>query len=260
MACGPDYGPDVFVPANQPEKPALFAQGRLGVLQSGYFHAELVVAYRYLSGARLSNTEKDAYSPPELSPDELAAYRAQREARVAARPINRWLKAREDAHASPPAAEVQIAQDRVIETKRDDWVERDDQLNCPDAAYATAADSLESRLKTWGAHAMMIPGQASDWVYLHVHDGQVELKDATHLLGQTTSDTERLIKEELNKRDKQMSVLSIGPAGEHLVKFACAVADGGHVAAHNGIGAVMGSKKVKAIAVEPGLLRNPSER
>ena len=151
MACGPDYGPEVFVPANQPEKPALFAQGRLGVLQSGYFHAELVVAYRYLSGGKLSNAEKDAYSPPELSPDELAAYRAQREARVAAQPINRWLKAREDAHASPPAAEVQIAQDRVIETKRDDWVERDDQLNCPDAAYATAADTLQNRLKTWGA-------------------------------------------------------------------------------------------------------------
>ena len=129
-------------------------------MQSGYFHAELVVAYRYLSGARLSNTEKDAYSPPELSPDELAAYRAQREARVAARPINRWLKAREDAHASPPAAEVQIAQDRVIETKRDDWVERDDQLNCPDAAYATAADSLESRLKTWGAQS----AELLEWV------------------------------------------------------------------------------------------------
>jgi hypothetical protein len=46
MACGPDYEPEVFVPANQPEKPALFVQGHLGVLQSGYFHAELVVAYR----------------------------------------------------------------------------------------------------------------------------------------------------------------------------------------------------------------------
>ena len=146
MACGPDYGPESS--ANQPEKPgALSCKGALGSCRyAGYFHAELVVAYRYLSGARLSNTEKDAYSPPELSPEELAAYRAQQEARVAAQPINRWLKAREDAHASPPAAEVQIAQDRVIETKRDGWVERDDQLNCPDAAYATAADTLQNRL------------------------------------------------------------------------------------------------------------------
>jgi hypothetical protein len=160
MACGPDYGPEVFVPANHPEKPALFAQGRLGVLQSGYFHAELVVAYRYLSGGKLSNAEKDAYSPPELSPEELAAYRAQHEARVAAQPINRWLKAREDAHASPPAAEVQIAQDRVIETKIDNWVVRDDQLNCPDAAYATAADTLENRLKTWGSGS----AELMEWV------------------------------------------------------------------------------------------------
>jgi hypothetical protein len=160
MACGPDYEPEVFVPANHPEKPALFAQGHLGVLQSGYFHAELVVAYRYLSGGKLSNVEKDAYNPPELSPEELAAYRAQQEARVAAQPINRWLKAREDAHAAPPAAEVQIAQDRVIETKRDGWVERDDQLNCPDAAYATAADTLENRLKTWGSGS----AELMEWV------------------------------------------------------------------------------------------------
>ena len=160
MACGPDYEPEVFVPANQPEKPALFVQGHLGVLQSGYFHAELVVAYRYLSGGKLGNAEKDAYSPPELSPEELAAYRAQQEARAAAQPINRWLKAREDAHAAPPAAEVQIAQDRVIETKRDGWVERDDQLNCPDAAYATAADTLENRLKTWGSGS----AELMEWV------------------------------------------------------------------------------------------------
>lgn len=160
MACGPDFEPEVFVPANQPEKPTLFAQGHLGVLQSGYFHAELVVAYRYLSGGKLSNAEKDAYSPPELSPEELAAYRAQHEARVAAQPINRWLKAREDAHAAPPATEVQIAQDRVIETKRDGWVERDDQLNCPDAAYATAADTLQNRLKTWGAGS----AELMEWV------------------------------------------------------------------------------------------------
>ena len=160
MACGPDYEPEVFVPANHPEKPALFAQGHLGVLQSGYFHAELVVAYRYLSGGKLSNVEKDAYNPPELSPEELAAYQAQQEARVAAQPINRWLKAREDAHASPPAAEVQIAQDRVIETKIDNWVVRDDQLNCPDAAYATAADTLENRLKTWGSGS----AELMEWV------------------------------------------------------------------------------------------------
>lgn len=107
-------------------------------------------------------------------------------------------------------------------------------------------------LRFSGFDGMIVQGQASSWVYLYIHDGQVEIKDAIHLLGKNTFETEHQIKEELNKRDKQMSVLCIGPAGENLVKFACAVCDGGHVAAHNGIGAVMGSKKLKAIAIERG--------
>jgi aldehyde:ferredoxin oxidoreductase len=107
-------------------------------------------------------------------------------------------------------------------------------------------------LRFSGFDGMVVQGKASSWVYLYIHDGQAEIKDATHLQGQATCDTERLIKKELNKKDKQMSVISIGPAGENLVKFACMVADGGHVASHNGVGAVMGSKKLKAIAVERG--------
>ena len=108
-------------------------------------------------------------------------------------------------------------------------------------------------LRFCGFDAMIVQGQSPSWVYLHIQDnGNVEIKDATHLLGKTTFDTEVAIKEELGKRDKQMSVLTIGPAGENLVKFSCAVADGGHVMAHNGIGAVLGSKKLKAIAVDRG--------
>jgi aldehyde:ferredoxin oxidoreductase len=107
-------------------------------------------------------------------------------------------------------------------------------------------------LRFSGFDGMVVQGKSSSWVYLYIHDGHVEIKDAAHLVGQTTLDTEHLIKEELNKRDKQMSVISIGPAGENLVKFACLVSDGGHVASHNGVGAVMGSKKLKAIAVERG--------
>jgi aldehyde:ferredoxin oxidoreductase len=107
-------------------------------------------------------------------------------------------------------------------------------------------------LRFCGFDAMIIQGQADSWVYLYIHDGKVEIKDASHLLGQTTFDVEHLIKAELNKKEKEMSVISIGPAGENLVRFACLVADGGHVASHNGIGAVLGSKRVKAIAVERG--------
>jgi aldehyde:ferredoxin oxidoreductase len=60
------------------------------------------------------------------------------------------------------------------------------------------------------------------------------------------------LKKELDKKEHEISVLSIGPAGENLVKFACLFNDLGHIAAHNGVGAVMGSKKLKAIVVERG--------
>jgi aldehyde:ferredoxin oxidoreductase len=107
-------------------------------------------------------------------------------------------------------------------------------------------------LRFCGFDAMIVEGQSPDWVYIYVHDGKVEIKDATHLLDKGTLETEAQIKKELDKRERQMSVLTIGPAGENLVKFACAIVDGGHAAAHNGVGAVMGSKKIKAIAIERG--------
>ena len=65
-------------------------------------------------------------------------------------------------------------------------------------------------------------------------------------------ETDELLKEELGYKKSEMSVAAIGPAGENLVKFAAIVSDRGHVAGHNGTGAVMGSKKLKAIAVARG--------
>ena len=106
-----------------------------------------------------------------------------------------------------------------------------------------------------GFDAIVIQGKATRPVYLHVHDGHGELRDAGHLMGKTTRETERLIKEELNKKRRDASVFSIGPAGEHLVRFACLAGDEGHVAAHNGIGAVAGSKNLKAVAVDRGSRR-----
>jgi len=107
-------------------------------------------------------------------------------------------------------------------------------------------------LRLSGYDGIIMQGAAPDWVYLHIHDGTAELKDAKHLLGQDTFETERIIKEGLGKKEREMSVFSIGPAGENLVRFACICADHGHVAAHNGVGAVMGSKKLKAIAIDRG--------
>lgn len=107
-------------------------------------------------------------------------------------------------------------------------------------------------LRFAGYDGIIVQGAASQWKYLHIHDDIAELKDAEHLVGKTTFDTEKTLKQELGRTERQASVLCIGPAGENLVRFACLVNDGGHIAAHNGIGAVMGSKKLKAIVIERG--------
>jgi aldehyde:ferredoxin oxidoreductase len=107
-------------------------------------------------------------------------------------------------------------------------------------------------LKFSGFDGIIIQGAAKRLLYLHIHDGTAEFRDANHLAGKDTWQTEELIKKELGKSEHEVSVFSIGPAGENLVKFACLVGDRGHVAAHNGLGAVMGSKRLKAIAVTRG--------
>jgi aldehyde:ferredoxin oxidoreductase len=104
-------------------------------------------------------------------------------------------------------------------------------------------------LKFAGFDGVVVRGRASRWLYLYIHDGTAELCDAQHLQGKDTWETEDAIKQGLKR---QSSVYCIGPAGENLVRFASIVGDHGHVAAHNGLGAVMGSKKLKAIAVERG--------
>ncbi len=112
-------------------------------------------------------------------------------------------------------------------------------------------------LKFSGYDAMVIQGRASRWLYLYIHDGTAELRDAAHLAGKDTWETCDLIKGELGKTERGMSVAAIGPAGEHLVRWACPVVDKDHVPSHNGTGAVMGSKRLKAIAVNRGKTRPP---
>jgi aldehyde:ferredoxin oxidoreductase len=104
-------------------------------------------------------------------------------------------------------------------------------------------------LKFAGFDGIIVHGKAKRWLYLHIHDGTAELRDARHLQGKDTWETEDTIKQGLSR---QCSVYSIGPAGENLVRFSAIVGDHGHVVAHNGLGAVMGSKKLKAIAAERG--------
>jgi aldehyde:ferredoxin oxidoreductase len=111
-------------------------------------------------------------------------------------------------------------------------------------------------LRFSGFDGVIIQGCASDLTYLFIHDDQVEFKDAGHLAGKGTLETESAIKNELNL-GRKVSVLAAGPAGENRVRFAAIVGDGGHVAGHNGLGSVMGSKNLKAIVAHHGAKRPP---
>jgi aldehyde:ferredoxin oxidoreductase len=107
-------------------------------------------------------------------------------------------------------------------------------------------------LKCSGYDAVAIKGQSERWVYLFVHDDAVELRDASHLVGKDTWETQDILSAELGLTGHQLSVYSIGPAGENLVRFAAIQGDYGHVASKNGCGAVMGKKKLKAVAIARG--------
>jgi len=102
-------------------------------------------------------------------------------------------------------------------------------------------------LKKAGFDALIIKGASSTPVYLWIKDGKVEIKDATHLWEKDTGETQRIIRGEL--ADDKIRIAQIGPAGENQVRFANIVNELKHFNGRNGLGAVMGSKKLKAIAV-----------
>jgi aldehyde:ferredoxin oxidoreductase len=102
-------------------------------------------------------------------------------------------------------------------------------------------------LKQAGFDAIIIRGAAERPVYLWINQGSVELRDASGLMGKTTAEVQQLIREELG--DKRIRVAQVGSAGERLVRFACVIFDVNRAAGRTGMGAVMGSKNLKAIAV-----------
>jgi len=96
-----------------------------------------------------------------------------------------------------------------------------------------------------GVHFMCITGRAERPVYLVLEDGDVEVKSATHLWGKDCYETEEIL-----KKDEGGEVLSIGPAGENLVRFACITHRKGRQFGRCGAGAVMGSKRLKAVVIK----------
>ena len=103
-------------------------------------------------------------------------------------------------------------------------------------------------LKKAGYDMLIVEGKSEKPVYLWITDEKVEIKDASHLWGKDTHETTDTILSELG--NKNIKVACIGPAGENLVKFACIINDKARAAGRTGVGAVMGSKMLKAVAVK----------
>ncbi|MDL2225382.1 aldehyde ferredoxin oxidoreductase family protein [Eubacteriales bacterium OttesenSCG-928-M02] len=101
-------------------------------------------------------------------------------------------------------------------------------------------------LKFAGYDAVVVTGKSETPVYLWIHDGECEIKDATHLWGMDTGESEATVRDELG--DQQIRVAGIGPAGENQVLYACIINERKHSAGRTGLGAVMGSKNLKLIA------------
>ncbi|MEJ5292526.1 MAG: aldehyde ferredoxin oxidoreductase family protein [Candidatus Methanosuratincola sp.] len=105
---------------------------------------------------------------------------------------------------------------------------------------------IGAQIKYAGYDGFLITGKADKPTYLFVEDGKVEFRPAEKLWGRLTGETQEMIKEEVG--DPNLCVSAIGPAGENLVRYACVITEY-RAAGRGGVGAVLGSKKLKAVAV-----------
>ncbi len=130
-------------------------------------------------------------------------------------------------------------------------------------AKSEAGEFWGAELKRAGYDVIIIEGKADKPVYLWVHDGEASIRDAGHLWGMNTKETQQTIRAELG--DNRVRVALIGPGGENLVLYACIMHGLYDAAGRGGLGAVMGAKNLKAVAVrghkapkvtEPGVVKD----
>ncbi|MEJ2455579.1 MAG: aldehyde ferredoxin oxidoreductase family protein [Candidatus Thiodiazotropha sp.] len=114
-------------------------------------------------------------------------------------------------------------------------------------ACSNSGGYIGAELKMAGWDMIICEGRSEKPVYLWIQDDTAELRDASHLWGKTTWDTEEIIRH--SHQDPQIRVSSIGRAGENGVLYACIVNDLHRAAGRSGVGAVMGAKNLKALAV-----------
>ncbi|MGQ9676005.1 MAG: aldehyde ferredoxin oxidoreductase family protein [Chloroflexota bacterium] len=120
------------------------------------------------------------------------------------------------------------------------------------AAMSQANGFFGAYMKFSGFDGIVFQGKSPRLVYLWIHDGQAEIRDARHLAGKDAWEVEDALRQELGMKERDVSVYCIGPAGENGVLHATIVGDRGHVVAHGGIGTVMGSKNLKAVVAHRG--------
>jgi aldehyde:ferredoxin oxidoreductase len=116
-------------------------------------------------------------------------------------------------------------------------------------AYSNSGGAFGARMKAAGYDLIVFEGKAPEPVYLDLTTKDVRIKPARHLWGRTTHETEDMIRDEIfaASKVKKCSIAGIGPAGENLVLFASVINDKHRAAGRSGVGAVMGSKNLKAI-------------
>ncbi len=111
---------------------------------------------------------------------------------------------------------------------------------------ADAGGFWQAEVKRAGFDEILVKGKANTPLWLWLSDGKAELRDATHMWGLEVAETEAKMREETNEKAARTAL--IGPAGEKKARIACVINDLNHVAGRGGLGAVMGSKKLKGIA------------
>jgi len=110
-----------------------------------------------------------------------------------------------------------------------------------------------ARLKWAGMDGLVFDGKADKPVYAVVEDGEVELRDASHVWGKGVHETRDILEEEVEGAyGKNLSVMTIGPGGENGVKYACIVNEDDRASGRGGTGCVMGSKNLKAVVIKSG--------
>ena len=109
-----------------------------------------------------------------------------------------------------------------------------------------------AKLKHAGWDAIIVEGQAPEWTYISIEDDKIQLLDAREYLGMMSEEMDTKLKE---KHGPTASVLNIGPAGEKQVLLAAIMNDKDRAAGRSGVGAVMGSKRLKAIVVKSSRIK-----